>query len=354
MAPAAAPAPAAAAAEMRPPSDVTRTRSRVERFQESLYPGVNTITSGPTTTARRYPRPMRVYWSRKPITALKVDAIVNAAKPSLMGGGGVDGAIHAAAGPRLRQACALLGGCPVGEVRLTPGFDLPAKYVIHTVGPHGSDHAAADLLRRCYLRALDMAVANNLGSIAFPCISAGIYGFEPEAAAKIALAAVEEWGDEGSNGLRLDEIVFALFTEAGEELYLQLWPTAFYYRLLDGHEPSAEALQRLLTRGRAPAWVEPVHVDKHRGSDWQRPSWWTPLPEHVQRAHELYAPAVTAPAHVRTITVTGSGPTERREDDEVTSGTPGQARTCRSARCGRPYFGTKRQQCPHCGLRGKL
>lgn len=134
---------------------------------------------------------------RGDITTLRVDAIVNAANPALLGGGGVDGAIHRAAGPRLLAACRALPEvrpgvrCPVGEARATPGFDLPAAHVIHTVGPvwHGGNRDEPALLARCYRNALALAAELDAASIAFPAISCGVYGYPPPAAAHIAVAA---------------------------------------------------------------------------------------------------------------------------------------------------------------------
>jgi len=126
------------------------------------------------------------------ITTQAVDAIVNAANQQLQRGGGVDGAIHRAAGPELQEACNRIGGCPTGEARITPGFRLPAKHVIHAVGPrwHGGDRGEAEKLASCYRRALEIAAEHGLGTIAFPGISTGIYGYPLEAATRIAIGTV--------------------------------------------------------------------------------------------------------------------------------------------------------------------
>jgi O-acetyl-ADP-ribose deacetylase (regulator of RNase III) len=152
------------------------------------------------------------------ITTLAVDAIVNAANSSLLGGGGVDGAIHSAAGPELLAECRLLRGFDTGEAKITPGFRLPANYVIHTVGPvwQGGGRDEAELLAACYRNALRLAAMHEVRTIAFPAISTGVYGYPKDDAARIAVEAVR--GVAAS----LEQVVFCCFSEDDRERYARL------------------------------------------------------------------------------------------------------------------------------------
>lgn len=154
------------------------------------------------------------------ITRQSVDAIVNAANSSLLGGGGVDGAIHRAAGPQLLAECRNLGGCPTGEARVTGGYRLPARYVIHTVGPvwRGGSHGEAELLAGCYRSCIDIACELKLDSIAFPAISTGIYGYPKQAAAEIAVTTLKH---SGFNGELIRFVCFDEQTLSGYQRLLQ-------------------------------------------------------------------------------------------------------------------------------------
>ncbi len=157
---------------------------------------------------------------RGDITKLQVDAIVNAANTSLLGGGGVDGAIHRAAGRELLQACERLGGCETGSAKATPGFKLPAKWVFHAVGPvwNGGAHGEDEKLEGCYRRCMELAQEHDVRSLAFPAISTGIYHFPRERAAAIAVATVKMMLQESG----VERVVFCCFDEPTAEIYTKL------------------------------------------------------------------------------------------------------------------------------------
>jgi O-acetyl-ADP-ribose deacetylase (regulator of RNase III) len=151
------------------------------------------------------------------ITTLTVDAIVNAANQSLLGGGGVDGAIHRAAGSQLLEECRTLGGCPTGEARITKGYNLPARFVVHTVGPvYSGKPEDSRLLTNCYANSLKLAVENNIKSIAFPAISCGVYGYPLEEACKIA---VDTTADFLESNPKIEKAIFILFSDGDRDVY---------------------------------------------------------------------------------------------------------------------------------------
>ncbi len=155
------------------------------------------------------------------ITQLEVDAIVNAANETLLGGGGVDGAIHRAAGPLLLGECRSIGGCPTGEARLTKGYELKAHFVIHTVGPiwQGGNHKETELLRSAYINSLELAAIHELDSVAFPNISTGVYRFPKRIAAQIAIKTVTDFCYRNTFPKR---VVFVCFDEENYQIYREL------------------------------------------------------------------------------------------------------------------------------------
>ncbi|GJE99917.1 A1pp-domain-containing protein [Phanerochaete sordida] len=165
------------------------------------------------------------------ITALEVDAIVNAANRSLLGGGGVDGAIHAAAGRKLLAECRTLHGCATGDAKITKGYDLPAKHIIHTVGPVYSSEDSeycADLLASCYRRSMEIAAAKSLKHIAFPSISTGVYGYPVEDATHVALDEVRNFLTS-ETGSQIERVIFVVWSDHDKEIYEDILP--LYYPL---------------------------------------------------------------------------------------------------------------------------
>lgn len=158
---------------------------------------------------------MRIDVWQGDITTLEVDAIVNAANSSLLGGGGVDGAIHRAAGPELLEACRPLGGCETGDAKATPGFRLPARWVIHTVGPvwQGGEQGEPELLASCYRRSLEVADELGARSVAFPAISTGVYGYPKRAAAEVAIGTLR------NTSTAVEEVTLAAFDDATADIY---------------------------------------------------------------------------------------------------------------------------------------
>jgi O-acetyl-ADP-ribose deacetylase len=163
----------------------------------------------------------RIELKKGDITKVKVEAIVNAANSSLLGGGGVDGAIHRGAGPALLEFCESLNGCNTGEAKISPGFNLPAKYIIHTVGPvwKGGEYNEDALLGACYINSFKLAVENNIKLIAFPSISTGIYQFPIERAAKIAIRETRDFLKENT---KIKRVIFVCFDDKTYNIYKSL------------------------------------------------------------------------------------------------------------------------------------
>src|SRR5678815_4216418 len=168
-----------------------------------------------------HPMPIKIETIKADITTLAVDAIVNAANSSLLGGGGVDGAIHRAAGPKLLSECRSLNGCETGNAKITHGYELRAKYVIHTVGPVWKDGTRGEpqLLASCYRRSLEIAADHEIRSIAFPSISTGVYNYPFADAAQIAIATVRDFTTEQTS---LSEIIFCCFSKSDYKVYSDL------------------------------------------------------------------------------------------------------------------------------------
>lgn len=164
----------------------------------------------------------RMSYIRGDITKMKVGAIVNAANSSLLGGGGVDGAIHRSAGRELYNECLKLNGCPTGEAKITRGYNLPAKYVIHTVGPvwHGGGHSEEKLLASCYKRSLEVAAENGITSVAFPAISTGVYGFPFEPASRTAITSVADFLNSDNY---IEMVTFVLFSLQDYESFAEIF-----------------------------------------------------------------------------------------------------------------------------------
>ena len=159
----------------------------------------------------------RIEARRADITKLEADAVVNAANSSLLGGGGVDGAIHRAAGPELLEECRALGGCPTGEARITKGYHLPAKFVIHTVGPvYSGKPEDAELLAGCYGNSLELAATHQVRTIAFPAISCGVYGYPVEDACRVAVDTTAEFLEKNEI---VEKVVFVLFSKQNLQIY---------------------------------------------------------------------------------------------------------------------------------------
>ncbi len=184
---------------------------------------------------------------RNDITRMNVDAIVNAANSSLLGGGGVDGAIHAAAGPELLEECRTLNGCRTGQAKLTKGYRLPCRFVIHTVGPvwQGGDHQEAELLADCYRNSLQVAVDHQIHKVAFPSISTGVYSYPLEEAAKVAVRTVNKFAEEHPG--KLDVVEWVLFDQRTYAAYDQVLGQLLVSKIV--RSPKLDEINRRLRDG---------------------------------------------------------------------------------------------------------
>ncbi|XP_074773937.1 ADP-ribose glycohydrolase MACROD2 isoform X3 [Athene noctua] len=254
---------------------------------------------------------------RGDITLLEVDAIVNAANSSLLGGGGVDGCIHRAAGPCLVAECRNLSGCETGQAKITCGYDLPAKYVIHTVGPIARGHLTdthKENLANCYKSSLKLAKENNIRSIAFPCISTGIYGFPNEPAAVIALNTIKEWLSKNHN--EVDRIIFCVFLEVDYKIFKK--KMGEFFPLDDANEEGTELSEEtegLEQKGQAPS---PTKSKAEQPADLQDDAEGGKSTEEKQNAEETEAQSretdETKPSAVASLS--SSEETELSEDKD--------------------------------------
>ncbi|XP_061845210.1 ADP-ribose glycohydrolase MACROD2 isoform X2 [Colius striatus] len=240
---------------------------------------------------------------RGDITVLEVDAIVNAANSSLLGGGGVDGCIHRAAGPCLVAECRNLSGCETGQAKITCGYDLPAKYVIHTVGPIARGHLTEthkENLASCYKSSLKLAKENNIRSIAFPCISTGIYGFPNEPAAVIALNTTKEWLSKNHN--EVDRIIFCVFLEVDYKIFKK--KMGEFFPLDDANEEGTELSEEtggLEEKGQSPSPTkskveqpEDLRDDAEGGNDTEEKENTEETEAQSREADETKPPAVAS------------------------------------------------------------
>ncbi|KAF2014295.1 A1pp-domain-containing protein [Aaosphaeria arxii CBS 175.79] len=243
----------------------------------SLLYKLNRITSSTTSAPESVPAPNSSYNDkisviRQDITTLVVDAIVNAANNSLLGGGGVDGAIHRAAGPSLVEECETLDGCATGDAKITQGYELPAQHVIHAVGPiywqTKREGKHTQLLSGCYRRSLELAVENGLKSIAFAALSTGVYGYPSGEASKTALATVREFLDSGK-GEQLDRIIFCNFMQKDEDAYFENIPNFFppvsepsTAATEEAQSKSTQEAEQLAAKLPDPPTNEPVNPDE--------------------------------------------------------------------------------------------